>query len=71
MDETQVWNEAWKGSDAQGRVSSTPGSTPHSRPRAQPRGRAAIIEGGGHYPMAEFPEKTAAEILPFIGAAVG
>ena len=35
------------------------------------RGRAVLIEGAGHYPMAEFPDRTAAEILPFLKQATG
>jgi pimeloyl-ACP methyl ester carboxylesterase len=35
------------------------------------RGRAVLIEGAGHYPMAEFPDRTVTEILPFLKQAAG
>ncbi len=35
------------------------------------RGRAALIEGAGHYPMAEFPDRVAAEVVPFLKQVTG
>ncbi|MEU7832416.1 alpha/beta hydrolase [Nonomuraea sp. NPDC049129] len=30
------------------------------------RGQAVLIDGAGHYPMSEFPERTAEALLPFL-----
>jgi pimeloyl-ACP methyl ester carboxylesterase len=38
---------------------------------AELHGRAAMIEGAGHYAMAEFPDLVAAEILPFLKQVTG
>ncbi|MEV1173966.1 alpha/beta hydrolase [Nonomuraea sp. NPDC049784] len=30
------------------------------------RGQAVVIDDAGHYPMSEFPERTAEALLPFL-----
>jgi pimeloyl-ACP methyl ester carboxylesterase len=35
------------------------------------RGRAVLIEGAGHYPMTEFPDDVAAEIVLFLEQVTG